>query len=57
MQVPNKMLYGCTNPMYTVDLSDTNLALDPVPVTQIYQLCFRPVRVQCGLHRAVRRVW
>ncbi len=35
MQVPNKMLYGCTDPMFSVDLSDTNLALNPVPVTNI----------------------
>jgi hypothetical protein len=31
MQVPNNRLYGCSNPMYIVDL--TNLAVDPVPVT------------------------
>ena len=33
MQVPKKMLYGCTSNFYRVDLS--NLAINPLPVTFI----------------------
>ena len=35
VQVPNKMLYGCTATMYRIDLSPSNLATNPVPVITI----------------------
>lgn len=35
MQVPNKVLYGCSGAPYSVDLSPSNLALNPVPATML----------------------